>query len=100
MWAVRYMALFVDPQESRRKPVTEWTDFSHLERAEQVVAAVPGGGWRAHWEEEAGALLTEPVLAWLITANGRATPITVEPNGYVDTAELVDRILAPGEDLA
>ncbi|WP_374206453.1 DUF2267 domain-containing protein [Streptomyces sp. WAC04114] len=31
------------------RPVTDYTDFSHLERADQVVAAMPGGGWRAAW---------------------------------------------------
>ncbi|TQS06124.1 hypothetical protein FLW53_34315, partial [Microbispora sp. SCL1-1] len=42
--------------------------------------------------------LTEQVLAWLITAKGRATAITVDAIGYVDTADSADRFLAPGED--
>ncbi|WP_326817925.1 hypothetical protein OIE61_30325 [Streptomyces sp. NBC_01762] len=93
-------ALVVDPQRGALRPVTDYPDFSHLERADQVVAAVPGGGWRAHWKDEGpnGTPLTEQVLAWLITATGRATPITVDATGHVDDAEGADRLIPPGED--
>ncbi|SCF72187.1 MULTISPECIES: hypothetical protein [unclassified Streptomyces] len=39
-------ALVVDPKRGALRLVTDYEDFSHLERADQVVAAVPGGGWR------------------------------------------------------
>ncbi|MDX2593461.1 hypothetical protein PV343_14610 [Streptomyces sp. WI03-4A] len=42
------LALVVDPRRGTRRAVTDYTDFSHLERADQVVAAIPGGGWRAY----------------------------------------------------
>ncbi|MEV6204553.1 hypothetical protein AB0M64_31930, partial [Streptomyces sp. NPDC051771] len=45
-------ALVVDPKRGALRPVTDYEDFSHLERADQVVAAVPGGGWRVHWKDE------------------------------------------------
>ncbi|MFD5542730.1 hypothetical protein ACFWIJ_34160 [Streptomyces sp. NPDC127079] len=45
-------ALVVDPKRGAMRPVTDYEDFSHLEKADQVVAAVPGGGWRAHWKDE------------------------------------------------
>ncbi|WP_433571252.1 hypothetical protein [Streptomyces sp. CA-251247] len=35
-------ALVVDPQRGALRPVTDYPDFSHLERADQVLAAVPG----------------------------------------------------------
>ncbi|MFG2670468.1 hypothetical protein [Streptomyces sp. NPDC048445] len=38
------VALVVDPKQGTRRPVRGYPDFSHLERADQVVAAVPGGG--------------------------------------------------------
>ncbi|MFJ7990524.1 hypothetical protein [Streptomyces sp. NPDC096351] len=87
------------PDEALRA-VTDCEDFSHLERADQVVAAVPGGGWKVHWKDEGpgGAPLTEPVLAWLITAQGRATAITVDAQGHVEDADLADAFLPPGEN--
>ncbi len=36
-------ALVVDPQRGALRQVTDYVDFSHLERADQVVAAIPGG---------------------------------------------------------
>lgn len=92
-------ALVVDPPHGVLRPVSYWQDFSHLERAERAVGVVPGGGWRAHWNDEGGKPLTELIVAWLIHANGLATPISVDPDGTVGTAELADRILAPGQDL-
>lgn len=38
------VALVVAPQHGTRRPMTDHPDFSHLERAHRVVAAVPGGG--------------------------------------------------------
>lgn len=94
------VALVVDPQKGALRPVTDWPDFSHLERGERVVGVIPGDGWRTHWNEGYdGTPVTEAVLAWLIHTDGGATPISVEPDGTVSTAELADRILAPGQDL-
>ncbi|NJP42970.1 hypothetical protein HCN08_06040 [Streptomyces sp. PRB2-1] len=68
-------ALVVDPQRGALRQVTDYVDFSPLERADQVVAAIPGRGWRAHWTDEGpgGPPLTEQVLAWLITSQGPAS---------------------------
>jgi hypothetical protein len=94
------VALVVDPQRGALRPVTDWLDFSHLERGERVVSVIPGGGWRTHWNEGYdGTPVTEAVLAWLVHSDGRATPISVEPDGNVSTAELADRTLAPGRNL-
>ncbi|MFT9790602.1 hypothetical protein ACMZ5E_30840 [Streptomyces rhizosphaericola] len=46
------VARVIDPQRETRRPVTDYPDFSHLERADQVVAAIPGTGWRAYWKDE------------------------------------------------
>lgn len=93
------LALVVDPQRGMRRPVTDYPDFSHLERADQVVA-IPGGGWRAYRKVEGldGGPLTEQVLAWLITSRGRATPITVDAHGHVEDADSADRLIPPGEE--
>ncbi|MFE7276014.1 hypothetical protein [Streptomyces sp. NPDC057623] len=94
------VALVVDPQGGSRRPVTDYPDFSHLERADRVVSALPGGGWRAYWKDEGpdSGPVTEQVLAWLITSKGRATPITVDAHGHVDDAESADRLIPPGEE--
>ncbi|MGA4996389.1 hypothetical protein [Nonomuraea bangladeshensis] len=94
-------ALVVDPQRGVMRPVSDYPDFSHLERADQVVAALPGGGWRVYWKDEGpgGTPLTEEVLAWLITAKGRAAAITIQPDGHVNDAMSADQFLAPGENV-
>ncbi|WLQ39900.1 hypothetical protein OG322_40750 [Streptomyces sp. NBC_01260] len=83
------------------RPVTDYEAFSHLEKADQVVAAVPGGGWRAHWKDEGpgNTPLTEQVLAWLITSQGRATAITMDAHGHVEDADSADAFIPPGEEL-
>lgn len=94
------VALVVDPQRGTRRPVTDYPDFSHLERADQVVAAIPGTGWRAYWKDEGpdNGSLTEQVLPWLVSSKGRATPITVDAHGDVDDAESADRLIPPGKE--
>ncbi|MEW2569268.1 hypothetical protein [Streptomyces sp. NPDC047070] len=64
------------------------------------MTAVPGGGWRAYWKDEGSGNgpLTEQVLAWLLTAGERATPITVDAHGHVDDAESTDRLIPLGEE--
>ncbi|MER7195912.1 hypothetical protein [Streptomyces flaveolus] len=95
-------ALVVDPKRGALRPVTAYPDFSHLERADQVVAAIPGGGWRVYWKDEGpeGTPLTEQVLAWLITAQGRATALTVDAQGLVEDADGADAFIPPGLDPA
>ncbi|MFI6688361.1 hypothetical protein [Streptomyces sp. NPDC050485] len=65
-------ALVVDPKRRAMRPVTDYEDFSYLEKSDQVVAAVPGGGWRAHWKDEGPGKtpLTEQVLAWPLGEQG------------------------------
>ncbi|WP_244297671.1 hypothetical protein [Streptomyces griseoflavus] len=93
-------ALVVDSKRGALRPVTDYEDFSHLEKAEHVVAAVPGGGWRVHWADEGpgGTPLTEQVLAWLITSQGRSTAIMVDAHGHVEDADGADAFIPPGEE--
>lgn len=93
-------ALVVDPKRGALRPVTEFEDFKRLEKADQVIAALPGGGWRAHWKKEGAqeTPLTKQVLAWLITSQGKATAITVDASGYVSDADGADTLIPPGED--
>ncbi|MFK8844371.1 hypothetical protein [Streptomyces sp. Ac-502] len=94
-------ALVVDTERGALRPVMDYEDFSHLEQADQVVAAVPGDGWRVHWTDQGpgGSPLTEQVLAWLITSQGKATAITVDAQGYVEDADGADAFVPPGEPI-
>jgi hypothetical protein len=98
-WDESGVALVVDPARGTLRRVTHWSSFSHLERVKKVVSVLPGGGWSAHWngERDGGTSLAEPVLAWLISSDGKATPVTVDGSGLVSPATSADRITAPGE---
>lgn len=98
-WDEAGVALVVDPARGALRRVTHWSAFSHLERVKKVVSVLPGGGWRAQWngEHDGAAPLAEPVLAWLISSDGNATPVTVDGSGLVSPATSADRIIAPGE---
>ena len=92
-------ALVVDAQLGRLRPVTEWENFSHLERGEQAVAAIPGNGWRLLYDsngEEAGSR-SESVLAWVISSVGHATPIVAASSGIVATTNAMeaDQVIGP-----
>src|SRR5258708_5872222 len=87
-------ALVVDAEQGVRRPVTDFPNFSHLERADRVVAVLPGAGSTvrssADWEQ-ADSQPTEEVLMWLVASNGTLTPITVDKNanyGHGTPAEL------------
>ncbi|TXS41813.1 hypothetical protein [Streptomyces sp. OR43] len=41
--------------------------------------------------------LTEEVLAWLITSQGRTTAITIDAQGHVEDADGADAVIPPGE---
>lgn len=46
-----------------------------------LIAAVPGGGWLIEVTEAGGRMWVEPVVAWTIDANGRATPLVMDDDG-------------------
>lgn len=52
-----------------------------------VVAAIPGGGWRAAWKQNDGTEFVEPVLAWLVQADGIVKPVSADVEGDVDVIE-------------
>ncbi|GAA3370770.1 hypothetical protein GCM10020367_18720 [Streptomyces sannanensis] len=88
-------AMVVDPTQGKLRAATSFPDFSRLERAQRVSGVLPGGGWRAHWDDEDGAPVSQEILGWLITDIGQAAPITIDSDGNVELAESVDRFVAP-----
>ena len=90
-------ALVVDTERGARRRVTDYPDFSHLERADRVVAVLPGAGWRVRalsWGQDDNPPIEE-VLAWLVAANGRLTAITVDENGNFGQAEDAEWCFSP-----
>ncbi|GAB4586697.1 hypothetical protein Ntsu_45290 [Nocardia sp. IFM 10818] len=92
-------ALVVDPEVGARRPVTDYPDFSHLEKANQVVTALPGGGWHAcelaHMPDDPDSPI-EPVLAWLVTSTGRLVPVTMDADGRIGSDFDMNRFCPPG----
>lgn len=88
------VALIVDETAGSLRPVTSYPDFCRLERAGKVVGAIPGGGWKAVWNEEGGDII-QVVLGWLVTGSGAAVPFVVEEDGTVATAESADKLIPP-----
>jgi hypothetical protein len=71
-------------------PATHSTNFSHVsEDDDLVVAAVPGGGWRVEYEGSGdNGPFSEPVIAWLIRADGDAYPTTSDSDGYATNPQI------------
>lgn len=90
------VALVVDSEIGKLRPVSEWEDFSHLERAQTVYGVIPGAGWRVKFFEEGDV---EPVVCWLVSAIGNhLTPVIVDSSGEVMIAHYADQFIPPGCD--
>ncbi|UGT62574.1 hypothetical protein [Nocardia asteroides] len=95
-------AMIVDAEQGARRPVTDYPDFSHLERANRVVGVVPGAGWRAcargHMANDPDSP-AEPVLAWLVSSRGVLTPVTMDADGEIGLDDTMSRYFPPGSEL-
>jgi hypothetical protein len=76
---------WVMPENGKRLvPVTEVPEASYgsFDRVDAVdapvVAAVPGAGWKLQWKWDNGTESVEPVIAWLVQADGFVRPTTKE----------------------
>lgn len=73
--------MVVDAHLGGRRLVTDYPDFTHLEKADRVITALPGDGWRAcDWGRgpRNPDSSVEPVLAWLVLSSGTVVPITMD----------------------
>ncbi|MFM9449410.1 hypothetical protein [Streptomyces acidiscabies] len=89
------VALIVDGRAGILRPVTYYSDFSRLERAENLVGVIPGGGWKAFWGDEGEGEIVQPVVGWLVSGSGSAFPFVVSEEGLVENAESADRMIPP-----
>ncbi|WP_093473371.1 MULTISPECIES: hypothetical protein [unclassified Streptomyces] len=88
-------ALVVDTAAGTLRPVTSFSDFSRLERAGRVVGVLPGGGWRARWDDEDDGVTTEDVVGWLVSDVGGVMPLVVSGEGLVEFADSADSLMPP-----
>lgn len=80
-------------------PAREEPGFAlvELDPDDRALAAVPGGGWHFAWAQKDGAEFLDPVIAWVIDANGAARPLCVDVDDL--TAEPVVREESPTAQL-
>ena len=52
-----------------------------------VVAALPGTGWRAEYNDDGGDPWSEPVIAFIVHANGLVQAVSVAADGEMGVAQ-------------
>lgn len=101
-WDDEGQALVVDERTGRLVPANNGRAFTGLsEGGHPVVAAIPGGGWRARYTNSDGTSLEDPLVAWTVHSNGTLTPIDTDHSGLCDDATAVgnfDGLVAPGTE--
>ncbi|WPO76198.1 hypothetical protein [Streptomyces sp. KN37] len=56
--------------------------FKEVRDRQQVVAAVPGGGWMTEWQDKTeGTAFADPVVAWAVYSDGYAVAIDTDSSG-------------------
>ncbi|MEV5958356.1 hypothetical protein AB0M11_32180 [Streptomyces sp. NPDC051987] len=50
-------------------------------KSNPVVAALPGGGWRAEYKQADGSVQAYPLIAWLVLADGQMIPMDTYTDG-------------------
>lgn len=65
------------------RPAKEWSNYSFVRPTTPapVVAAVPGGGYLAHYQQDDGKTFASPIVAWLVRADGTVTPVATDGDG-------------------
>ncbi|WP_435239586.1 hypothetical protein [Streptomyces sp. YPW6] len=86
-WDSNGTAQVADLKTGRLRDADSWTNFAGLALADApVVAALPGGTWRASYTDDEGKETTWPVLAWIVRADGTCDPITSDRDGVISDA--------------
>ncbi|HEX6513956.1 MAG TPA: hypothetical protein VF049_00130 [Nocardioidaceae bacterium] len=70
-------------------PATVPQGFQYVEEADdrRVVGVIPGGGWQMVWQLGTPDQYVEPVLCWVVCANGDVKPVGVDEDGYSETVD-------------
>lgn len=100
-WGDDGEALVLDTKTGRLVPASSYRNFAGIvEVRAPIVAAVPAQGWSAVFREADGSLITDPLVAWTIDADGTAAPVGTSRDGLSDDPTTIGnfvQLLAPGE---
>jgi hypothetical protein len=62
-----------------------WTNFADLcEGTAKVIAAFPGGDWKAEFRNDDGSVFSCPITAWVVKDDGDCTPLHADGEGWCD----------------
>ncbi|WP_345660231.1 hypothetical protein [Streptomyces venetus] len=68
----------------------EMTGFKAVREANPIVGVAPGGGWKITWfDKDEGWEFSQPLVAWVIRADGSAEPVDTDSAG---DASVVSRV--------
>ncbi|MER7048341.1 hypothetical protein [Streptomyces jumonjinensis] len=57
--------------------------FSMLSKVSRPIGALPADGWRVEHTNEDGTIWSEPLVGWLINADGTLSPLESDDQGRV-----------------
>ncbi|MDX3235682.1 hypothetical protein PV392_08275 [Streptomyces sp. ME03-5709C] len=95
-------ALVPDEKTGRLRAADSYSNFAGVAPAKvPAVGILPGGTWRAEFRDDDGGVVSNPVLAWLVHADGSCVPTVADADGYADdptTASNFVRLFQPEEE--
>lgn len=62
-------------------------NFASVQRDDgypEIVALIPGGGWRIEWSDEGHPPWSQPLVGWGITTTGSVVPLDTDGDGLVE----------------
>lgn len=100
-WDDDGIALVADYKSGTLRTVHSFSGFAGILRAPvKPVSAIPGGGWTAVYKAADGKKYAEPLIAWVLSAEGSIEPVSGSRDGVFTRAlldETFDELVPPGE---
>ncbi|MFF7180162.1 hypothetical protein [Streptomyces sp. NPDC008121] len=101
-WDATGTAQVADEKTGQLRDANTWSNFAGVVKGKApVVAAIPGGTWRAEYSQDDEGSMAWSVLAWLVHSDGECTPVHSDRDGAVDDPTTVSnfvRLYQPEED--
>lgn len=94
-------ALVADESRGCLVMASSYSNFDGVsESRDPVVGVIPGGGWRALYNDD-GKASVDPLIAWLVHPDGSVVPVDTDNDGITSIPTEVSnfvRLLPPGEE--
>lgn len=76
-------AQVVDQRTGRLVDASSYSNFASVMEADtvSVVAAIPGGGWLAEYQNDDGTTFTMTIVAWNVRADGSIDAVCTDAGG-------------------